>query len=159
MNESKNFSLLKCINYIRSICFVIFTFACCCHLKCLYIFIIRFFFFSFAPLSIILYTDQFSFIHRCRFYWVSCLLSTHTYTCWVDKWRKKKRRREEQNGIFTCEHYEWLMLVVIYFFSSLSLDNDWTLMEVKWKLIRPCIRLANRQNENFDCLPDIDTYT
>jgi len=45
------------------------------------------------------------------------------------------------------------------FFSSLSLDNDWTLMEAKWKLIRPCIHLANRQNENFDCLPDIDTYT
>ena len=41
---------------------------------------------------------------------------------------------------------------------SLSLDNDWTLMEAKWKLIRHCIRSANRQNENFDCLPDIDTH-
>lgn len=49
----------------------------------------------------------------------------------------------------TCHHL---------FFSSLSLDNDWTLMEAKLKLIRLGILSANRQNENFDCLPVIDTY-
>lgn len=145
---------------MRSICFVIFTLACCCHLNCLYIFIIRFFFFSFATLSFILYTDQFSFIHRCRF--IECLASwahIHIHSELTNGRKKKEGRKTELNFYLQAL---WMVDARrhLFFFFALSLSRQWLDINGSEMEVDPaCIRLANRQNENFDCLPDIDTYT